>query len=151
MRILKILDILAPSLAIGHVFGRMGCFFAGCCYGEYCDLPWAVVFDDPNSLAPLGFSLHPTQIYSSLGLLIIFLVLIKMSRLKKFEGQIFTGYLFLYSVFRFVIEYFRGDPRMMFFEGLFSIAQVISVGVALFSLIMFFYLRWQRSQFLETY
>jgi phosphatidylglycerol:prolipoprotein diacylglycerol transferase len=73
LRVLKILDIIAPSAAIGHAVGRLGCFSAGCCYGRVCDLPWAVVFTDPKSLAPLGVSLHPTQIYSSLNAFFIFL------------------------------------------------------------------------------
>ena len=55
----QVADIFAPSLAIGHAMGRIGCFFAGCCYGAFCDLPWAVTFTDPRSLAPQGVPLHP--------------------------------------------------------------------------------------------
>jgi phosphatidylglycerol:prolipoprotein diacylglycerol transferase len=61
----KTTDILAPSLAFGQFIGRIGCFFAGCCYGRPSDLPWAVTFTNPESLAPKGIPLHPTQIYSS--------------------------------------------------------------------------------------
>ncbi len=140
LNILKILDIIAPSVAIGHAIGRVGCFFAGCCYGRETDLPWAVTFNDPQSLAPLGVPLHPTQLYSSLNAFFIFFVLILMRRFQKFEGQIMTVYLILYSVARFIVEYFRGDPRKMFFGEFFSIAQVVSAGMAVLSIILFFYL-----------
>src|SRR3989339_541590 len=63
----KTADIMAPSIALAHFFGRIGCFFAGCCYGKYCDLPWAVTFNHPDSLAPTGIPLHPTQLYEALG------------------------------------------------------------------------------------
>jgi len=56
-------DILAPALSLGHVFGRIGCLLAGCCYGKVTGLPWAVKFSNPESLAPTGLCLHPTQIY----------------------------------------------------------------------------------------
>ena len=57
-----IADIVAPSIALGQFFGRLGCFSAGCCFGKVCDLPWAIVFRDPNSLAPTGIPLHPSQL-----------------------------------------------------------------------------------------
>src|SRR5579864_9007570 len=60
-------DCLAPALAVGQAVGRLGCFFAGCCYGKPTSAPWAVTFKDPASLAPLGVDLHPTQIYESIG------------------------------------------------------------------------------------
>ena len=63
----KCADIAAVSLPLGHFLGRIGCFFAGCCYGKTCDLPWAVTFNDPESLAqPLHVPLHPTQLYALL-------------------------------------------------------------------------------------
>ncbi|MBW2368925.1 MAG: prolipoprotein diacylglyceryl transferase, partial [Deltaproteobacteria bacterium] len=58
-------DIFAPALAAGHALGRIGCFFAGCCYGRACDLPWAVTFSHPDTLAPSGIALHPAQLYAS--------------------------------------------------------------------------------------
>jgi len=145
IEILKTLDIITPSAAIGQAFGRLGCFFAGCCHGRECNLPWAVVFTDPRSLAPLGTSLHPTQIYSSLNAFLIFLVLITIRRFKKFEGQVAASYFFLYSITRFTLECFRGDTRKTFFEGALSIAQVLSIGLVIFSLIIFFYLGRKRN------
>jgi len=68
-------DIAALSLALGQFFGRLGCFSAGCCYGKACDLPWAVTFTNPDTLAPIGIPLHPSQLYQAAGNLIIFVIL----------------------------------------------------------------------------
>lgn len=124
---LKTVDIFAPAIAFGQFVGRIGCFFAGCCYGRTCDLPWAVTFSDPASLAPTGVPLHPSQIYSSLNGLLIFLVLVGLKRIKRYEGQIFWTYVFLYGVMRFVLEYFRGDERGMFLQGMFSTSQLLGL------------------------
>jgi phosphatidylglycerol:prolipoprotein diacylglycerol transferase len=68
-------DIMAPPLALGHFFGRLGCLFAGCCYGKATDLPWAITFTNTESLAPLGVPLHPTQLYAAINNLLIFVFL----------------------------------------------------------------------------
>ncbi|MEW6001727.1 MAG: prolipoprotein diacylglyceryl transferase [Nitrospirota bacterium] len=103
-------DIFAPSLAIGHAIGRIGCFFAGCCYGKPAEwLPWAVTFTDPQCLAPINVRLHPTQLYESAGEFLNFFVLIVLRKYKSFNGQLFMTYLLLYSVLRFLVEFFRGD------------------------------------------
>ncbi|MGD9040706.1 MAG: prolipoprotein diacylglyceryl transferase, partial [Desulfobacteraceae bacterium] len=68
-------DLCAPGIAIGQAIGRLGCLMAGCCYGKPTDLPWAVTFTHPQSLAPLNIPLHPTQLYSSFSGFIIFGVL----------------------------------------------------------------------------
>ncbi len=104
-------DLTAPSIAAGEAVGRLGCFSAGCCYGKPSHLPWAVTFTNPHSLAPLGVPLHPTQLYHALANFIIFLVLIWLYPKRRFPGQIFFTYLFLYGLARFFIEFFRGDPR----------------------------------------
>ncbi len=129
-------DIFAPSLALGHAVGRIGCFFAGCCYGKPTHLPWGVAFTDPLSLAPLNISLHPTQLYSAFGNLIIFLVLINAKKKKKFDGQIIGEYLILYPIFRFTVEIFRGDERGFIFAGLLSTSQVISIFMLIVALII---------------
>lgn len=72
LNVWQIADVFAPSIALGQFFGRLGCFSAGCCYGKVCDLPWAVTFHDPNSLAPTNIPLHPTQLYHALGNVMIF-------------------------------------------------------------------------------
>jgi len=126
----KTADILAPSIALGQFIGRIGCFFAGCCYGTPCDLPWAVTFTNINSLAPRGVALHPTQLYSSVNGLILFLFLLILKRHKSFQGQLFWTYVLLYGVSRSIIEIFRGDERGMIVEGLVSTSQFIGLLMA---------------------
>jgi len=137
----KTADIMAPSIAFGQFVGRIGCFFAGCCYGKVCDLPWAVTFTDPESLAPKGVPLHPTQLYASLNALLIFLVLSALKGRKKFEGQVFWIYALLYGVTRFIIEYFRGDERGMFIENLLSTSQLIGLIMVAVAIVMLIVLR----------
>lgn len=134
-------DIVAPSIAFGQFVGRIGCFFAGCCYGKTCDLPWAVTFTHADSLAPKAVPLHPAQVYSSLNSLCIFLVLIGLRRIKGFEGQIFWTYVLLYGVTRFILEYFRGDERGMFFQGMFSTSQLFGLILAVIAIAMMAILR----------
>lgn len=123
-------DVLAPGLALGHAIGRLGCFFAGCCYGKTCDLPFAVTFSDPNSLAPLHTALHPTQIYMAVSNLVLFFILLAVQRRKRFEGMVFLSYVILYAAFRFVIEFFRGDFRGDFFFEFLSVSQGIGIVVS---------------------
>jgi phosphatidylglycerol:prolipoprotein diacylglycerol transferase len=116
-------DIAAPALALGHGFGRIGCFLAGCCYGRACDLPWAVTFHDPyaNGLTgiPLSQSLHPVQLYESALNFANAFVLYAVLRRKKFTGQVFPLYIMNYSVIRYFTEFFRGDhlSKAYLFEG----------------------------------
>jgi len=123
----RITDIFAPSIAIGHAVGRIGCFAAGCCHGRLCELPWAVTFHDPESLATTGIPLHPTQLYESAGEFLNFLILITLTRYQSFKGQLFWTYIFLYSVLRFVVEFFRGDEARGYLFGGISVSQGISV------------------------
>jgi phosphatidylglycerol---prolipoprotein diacylglyceryl transferase len=128
-------DCFAPALALGDFFGRFGCLSAGCCYGRECDLPWAITFTNPATLAPLDIALHPTQIYHSLSALITFLILLASRNRLKRPGQLFGLFLMLYSVFRITVEFFRGDYRGDF--GIFSVTQmlalfVMAAGIALF-------------------
>jgi len=134
---LKTLDILAPAVALGHGFGRIGCFFAGCCYGRMCDLPWAVSFTHPLTLALPNVPLHPTQLYSSIMNFTLFGFLVWLSSRKPKEGSIATAYLCLYGIGRFSIELFRGDDRGTFWFHLLSPAQgiglfMISAGLCLY-------------------
>jgi phosphatidylglycerol:prolipoprotein diacylglycerol transferase len=126
IQVLYLGDFFGPALALGHAIGRIGCFFAGCCYGKESNLPWSVVFTDKQSLAVLGEHLHPTQIYESLGNFCIFFILFFYSKKKRRVGDIFAIYLILYSILRFIVECFRGDDRGMQYFGL-SISQNISI------------------------
>lgn len=106
-------DIVAAALALGHGFGRIGCFFAGCCYGRACDLPWGVTFHEEyaHNLTgiPLNTVLHPVQLYEAALNFLNFVVLYLALKRKTFAGQVFGLYIVNYSVIRFITEYFRGD------------------------------------------
>ena len=133
-------DVFAPGIALGHVTGRLGCFAAGCCYGKATTVPWAVVFTDPAAAAnvgtPLGIPLHPTQLYEAGAELLILGVLLAAERRGRgFPGRTFWAYMFLYAVSRFIIEFYRGDPRGSVF-GVLSTSQFISVVLAPLSLVM---------------
>ena len=132
----KTADLLAPSIALGQSIGRWGCFFAGCCYGKKTDIAWGITFTDPRSLAPFGISLHPTQVYLSLNAVFIFMFLMWLSKRKVFDGQILWSYGILYSIGRFVIEYFRGDDRGFAVEQVLSTSQFVGVFIFILSAFM---------------
>ncbi|MBR4457319.1 MAG: prolipoprotein diacylglyceryl transferase [Solobacterium sp.] len=116
------LSVIIVALAQG--FGRIGCFFAGCCYGKETTGP-GIVFPE-GSLAPAGVRLIPTQLISSFGDFVLFYVLYKMYEDPKTENKTAAAYLILYSIGRFVIEFFRGDEARGFIMGL-STSQFISI------------------------
>ena len=136
-------DVFAPGIALGHVVGRFGCFFAGCCYGKPTKLPWGITFTDPFAAAnvgtPLGVPLHPTQLYEAGAELVILAVLLATERKgRPFAGRTFWLYMLLYAVSRFFIEFFRGDERGV--VGMFSTSQFISVLLAPLAIVMLVYL-----------
>lgn len=104
------LDLLVPSLVLAQGFGRIGCFGAGCCYGRETDSLLGVVFRN-SFYAPNGVKLIPTQLFSSAGDFIIAVILLYFSAKSKRKGQVAGLYLILYSIGRFIVEIFRGDPR----------------------------------------
>ena len=134
-------DIAALSLPLGQFFGRLGCFSAGCCYGKVCDLPWAVTFTNPDTLAPIGIPIHPTQLYHAISNLSIFVFLWFFRRRKKYNGQLFWLYILLYAVTRSFIEIFRGDFRGELIFGALSVAQAIGIIMAPVAVIMMAILR----------
>src|ERR1700733_7797402 len=84
----KTADVFAPSIALGSVFGRIGCLLNGCCYGRPSDLPWAIHF--PADHETHGAGVHPTEIYDALLNLLLYAFLAWLFRRKKFDGQIFA-------------------------------------------------------------
>jgi len=137
-------DVFAPGIALGHVVGRLGCLFAGCCYGKPTTMPWGIVFTDPfaaaNTGTPLNVALHPTQLYEAgAEAIILFLLLATESRGRRYPGRTFWLYMLLYAISRYIIEIYRGDPRGSI--GIFSTSQFISVLLAPLALIMLIYLR----------
>ncbi len=138
----KTADIMAPSIALAHGFGRIGCFFAGCCYGVPCHLPIAITFTNPHSIAPTGIPLFPTQLTESGGEFLIFGILLLLRRYKKFDGQLFWLYVPLYATLRFIIEFYRGDAiRGVYFHGLISTSQIIAIGMFALACVMLWRLR----------
>jgi phosphatidylglycerol:prolipoprotein diacylglycerol transferase len=136
-------DVFAPGIALGHVVGRFGCFFAGCCWGKPTSVPWAITFTDPfaasNVGTPLNVPLHPTQLYEAGAELVILAVLLGTEQKgQRFAGRTFWLYMLLYAVSRFVIEFYRDDPRGM--VGVFSTSQFISVLLAPLAVFMLVYL-----------
>lgn len=137
----KLADSFAPAIAIGHAVGRFGCFSAGCCHGKPMDLPWGVTFTDPHSLAIRGIPLHPTQLYESFAEFGIFLFLLSWAKRKSFDGELFGIYIILYSLTRFIIEFFRGDPARGFIYNGISISQAISIVLFLTAIIFIIHRR----------
>src|SRR6185503_1138961 len=136
-------DMFAPGIALGHVIGRFGCFFAGCCYGKPTTRPWGITFTDPFAAAnvgtPLGVPLHPTQLYEAGAEFIILVFLLATERKgRAYPGRTFWLYMLLYAVSRFIIEFYRGDERGA--VGMFSTSQFISVLLAPLAIVMLIYL-----------
>jgi phosphatidylglycerol:prolipoprotein diacylglycerol transferase len=143
----KVADIMAPSIALGYVFGRIGCLMNGCCYGRACSLPWAIHFpptiDANGDLKPHathGAAVHPTEIYDSLLNLGFYLFLAWLFRRRKFDGQVFAVYLIGYAILRSFVEYFRGDYPKYYLGGWATPAQLVSVGIILGGLALLFLL-----------
>jgi phosphatidylglycerol:prolipoprotein diacylglycerol transferase len=130
-------DILAPSVALGHALGRIGCLFNGCCYGRQCSLPWAITYPDRPGGPPAGIPLHPTQIYESLLNFILYATLTWLYRRKKFDGQIFALYLVGYAFIRSFVELFRGDYPQYYFGGWVTPAHLVSVVILIIGVLIF--------------
>src|SRR5687768_12733218 len=143
MPVWQVTDVFAPGIALGHVVGRLGCLFAGCCFGKPTSVPWAITFRNEyaaqNVGTPLNVPLHPTQLYEAGAELLILIVLLATERKgRTFPGRTFWGYMFLYGVSRFIIEFYRGDARGMI-AG-FSTSQFVSLIIVPLSIIMLIYL-----------
>jgi phosphatidylglycerol---prolipoprotein diacylglyceryl transferase len=134
----KIADILAPSIALGSVFGRIGCLMNGCCYGRACDLPWAIHF--PADHETHGAGVHPTEIYDALLNLVLYFALAWLFRRRKFDGQILVLYFIGYAICRSTVEIFRGDyPADHIHAGIFTSAQLLSAPILLASVALYFW------------
>src|SRR3989440_6431492 len=147
----KTADACAPGIALGNVLGRQGCFSAGCCWGKPTNLPWGVRFTELGheiTGVPTGVKLHPTQLYESFAMLIVFFFLLWLHRRRKFSGQVILAYAIIYATVRFVIEFVRDDPRgdilgLTTLTGL-STSQMIGIIVGVGALILLV-IRWRRA------
>ena len=129
-------DLVMPAVALAQGFGRIGCFFAGCCHGKETDLPFGITYHISHS-APNGVKLIPTQLISSAGDFLFAFILMAYAGKKRKNGKVGALYMIMYSIGRFCIEFLRDDERGS--VGLLSTSQLISLlifagGVALYLL-----------------
>ena len=119
-----IADLIVPGIILAQFVGRIGCTINGCCYGTVTYLPWAIVYTNPDSLAPLGVPTHPATVYEMMYLLGIFGVALALKGRLKTDGSLFLVYLVLYSGWRLGIDFLRNGTTFLF--GLHQ-AQVIAI------------------------
>jgi phosphatidylglycerol:prolipoprotein diacylglycerol transferase len=122
------MDVITPGVLLAQAIGRVGCTINGCCYGNECSLPWAVIYTNPNSYAPVGVAVHPTQLYELAFLLAVFGVLFGLRKRFRPDGSLFLIYLGLYSAWRLGIGFLREGTGFLF--GL-QQAQVVGIIVLL--------------------
>jgi phosphatidylglycerol:prolipoprotein diacylglycerol transferase len=130
--VLPFLDLLAIFAPLLQGISRIGCFCAGCCYGLPTQIPWAVMYTDPHSSAPLGVYIHPTQLYSTVILVSIFAFFYCIVQYQPLrQGQLTSFYLICASLERFVVDFWRADRT--FFDNntyaFFSINQWIALSI----------------------
>lgn len=109
--ILRTLDIMVPVAPLAEALGRLGCFFAGCCHGRPSNVPWAVSF--PNGLFPPNVKVHPTQLYESILSAGIFLLLWRLRKTEAKDGVKIGLYLVSAGLVRFVVEFYRLEPKIL--------------------------------------
>ncbi|HEY9005333.1 MAG TPA: prolipoprotein diacylglyceryl transferase [Ohtaekwangia sp.] len=145
------LDIMAVTTCLVHMFGRIGCFLAGCCYGLPTDSIFGVIFTDPACHAnPKGVPLHPTQLYESGYIFMVMLVLLYLREKRTFYGQLFLTYLMLYAIGRYALEFFRGDTERGFIiKDYLSHSQFIAL--AIFVVVVYVYNRWSKRNLVSLY
>jgi phosphatidylglycerol:prolipoprotein diacylglycerol transferase len=140
LNFLDVADVISPSIALGILFTRAGCFLSGCCYGKPTFLPWGIQFPDgcaahyysrqmADTLSLPSVHLHPTQLYASMYGLVIFLLLILFERLVRKRGATFGAFLVLYGISRFILDFFRYyEENMRVFLEL-TLNQFLSIGL----------------------
>ncbi|HET9486243.1 MAG TPA: prolipoprotein diacylglyceryl transferase [Chryseosolibacter sp.] len=141
----KMLDVMAITTCFVHMFGRVGCFLAGCCYGKPTDSFAGVTFSDPACYAkPLNTPLYPTQLFEAFYILLVMAFLFILKNRRRFYGQVFLSYLMIYAVGRIIIEFFRGDiSRGFVIEDYISHSQFIALSVL--GVVVFIYFRWRKT------
>lgn len=139
LSLLKFGDTLAPGSALGQTFGQIACLANGDSYGRPTDVPWAITFTDPRSLAPLNIPLHPVEVYEMAAYFLVFLLIWKIRQHQRLDGVTFFTYLAGYGTARFLVDFFRGDPAI-FAWGI-QAAQVFGVAMILASVVGFFVLK----------
>lgn len=130
-------DLSGTATILSLGIGRLGCFFAGCCWGKVCHLPWGMIFSHPLGFTPhKTLPLHPTQLYESLGAFVIFFFAQKSLKKSTPPGMLSMKILLGYASLRFFIEYFRDDEyRGYVIPHYLSYSQAISLVMILFAVI----------------
>jgi phosphatidylglycerol---prolipoprotein diacylglyceryl transferase len=131
-------DSLALGIPLGQTVGQLACLLNGDSYGKATDLPWAITFTDPRSLAPVNTPLHPIEIYEMVGYFLVFLLVWKTRKFYRADGLSFLTYLTGYGIARFSVEFFRGHPAI--FAWNIPAAQVFGVALVLASVAGFYLL-----------
>jgi phosphatidylglycerol:prolipoprotein diacylglycerol transferase len=152
-----LLDVVAPSLALGVAIGRLGCFLNGCCYGDLCDFPFGVAFprDSPpwkaqvvlgmlDRNAAWSLPVHPTQLYSAFDALVLVFLTSAYYPIRRRDGEVMALLMVTYPISRFFVEYLRNDEGA-YFAGL-TISQTISIFVLFWGLCFWNYLRKQPAK-----
>lgn len=137
--LLRLGDTLAPGMALGQTVGQFACLLNGDSYGRATDLPWAITFTDPRSMAPLNIPLHPIELYEMAAYFLVFLLVWKMRKHYRVDGFTFLIYLAGYGTARFIVDFYRGDPAM-FAWGI-QAAQLFGVAMIVASIIGFLLLK----------
>lgn len=140
---LQYFDLVMPSVSAAQGFGRIGCFFAGCCYGKQTDSWFHIVYTQSN-FAPNHVPLLPTQLLSSAGNFLIAGILFWFSTKTKTDGMVGVMYMILYSIGRFFIEIFRNDFRGEW--GGLSTSQLISIIVFILGIFFWWMLSIQKKK-----
>jgi len=140
----RLADMMAPGIILAQAIGRIGCTLNGCCYGLETSLPCGVVYTNPDSFAPIGVAVHPTQIYEIVWNLIVFGVLFKLRGRLKPDGSLFLIYLGLYSLWRFGIGFLREGTSFLF--GLHQ-AQIVGIIVLVIAIVFLAWrTRWVKAE-----
>lgn len=134
---LALADSLIVPFVIAHAFGRIGCFFAGCCYGLVCDSPISVYYPEGSILAPSGVPVLPTQLMEALFLFCLFFYLFRQLKKEKCEGIVLSKYAIFYAIWRFLLEYLRSDSRGALW--IFSTSQLISLAILPLGILLYRY------------
>lgn len=129
-------DMVMPQIALAQGIGRIGCFLAGCCYGRETTSSIGIVFQK-SAYAPNHVKLVPTQLFSSAFDFGLFAALLLLDKKKKAHGQVAAAYLILYSIGRFIIEFYRGDAERGSVGSL-STSQFIAIFLCVIGLALFF-------------
>lgn len=131
--ILPFLDLVAIYAPLLQAISRIGCFFAGCCYGTPTTAPWGFIYTDQGSAAPQGICLHPTQIYSVIALLIVFLIMYFPGQwYARFKGELLCFYIILMSTERFLIDFWRAERILIETTGILSLSAYQAIAGVLF-------------------